>query len=555
MAVMTGKKALMEMLRAEGVEYIFGNPGTSESAIMDVLEHYPDLKYVLVTQEGAAMGAADAYARSTGRPSFVNLHIETGLANGISLLNNAYAGGTPLVLTSGNKDIRKLTEGRTQLAEMVRVLTKWSVELTHPGQVAGAVRRAFNEAKTPPTGPVFVGFSANSLDGEAEAEIVPSAPGYFRTAPDERAIAEASRVLATATNPIMLVGDRVAQSKAADEAVRVAELIGAPVYSTVYSEMNFPTAHPQYMGGVRHGFPDTKTLLSEADVVLAVGNVFSGYFFFPSDASSSLNPDTTLVHMDASAREVGKSEPTDVGIIADPKVGLSHLADALDGDMSGSAREAAKGRAARLAEKKAAARDAWEQRLKRKWDQTPMSPERMMTEVAAAIPADTVIVDDSVTTRQAVFGAMDFARPGSIFGERGGAIGWGMGAGMGAKLANRDRPVVAIVGDGSAMMTVQSLWTAAVENIPVVYVICNNQTYRVLKINMDIYKQEVLKDGAQSKYMGMDFPSRLNLAGMAEAMGVYARRIENPDDLGPAMRHALDLGKPALLDVIIDGSL
>ena len=142
MAVMTGKKALMEMLRAEGVEYIFGNPGTSESAIMDVLEHYPDLKYVLVTQEGAAMGAADAYARSTGRPSFVNLHIETGLANGISLLNNAYAGGTPLVLTSGNKDIRKLTEGRTQLAEMVRVLTKWSVEphSSWPGRGSGPPR-------------------------------------------------------------------------------------------------------------------------------------------------------------------------------------------------------------------------------------------------------------------------------------------------------------------------------------------------------------------------------------------------------------------------------
>ena len=119
MPVMTGKRAMMEMLRAEGVEYIFGNPGTSESPIMDALEDFPDLKYMLTMQEGVAMGMADGYARATGKPSFVNLHIDTGLANGISLLTNAYEGGTPLVLTSGNKDVRKLTEGRTELVNML----------------------------------------------------------------------------------------------------------------------------------------------------------------------------------------------------------------------------------------------------------------------------------------------------------------------------------------------------------------------------------------------------------------------------------------------------
>jgi len=140
MARMTGKKALLEMLTAEGVQYIFGNPGTSEGAIMDALEDYPNLQYILGTQEGVAMGAADTYARATGKPAFINLHIETGLANGISLLHNAAAGGTPLVLTAGNKDMRKLVEGRTPLADMVKLFTKWSVELTHPEQIPGAIR-------------------------------------------------------------------------------------------------------------------------------------------------------------------------------------------------------------------------------------------------------------------------------------------------------------------------------------------------------------------------------------------------------------------------------
>ena len=198
MVRMAGKRALMEMLKAEGVEYIFGNPGTSESAIMDILEEYPGIKYMLATQEGVAMGMADGYAIATGRPSFVNLHIETGLANGISLLHHAWEGGAPMVLTSGNKDVRKLAEGRTELAEMVRLFTKWSVEVTHPEQVPGVMRRAFNEAKTPPTGPVYVGLSANALDDEAEVEILPSPTGYFRTGADVEAVDAAARILAGA---------------------------------------------------------------------------------------------------------------------------------------------------------------------------------------------------------------------------------------------------------------------------------------------------------------------------------------------------------------------
>ena len=123
MTVMTGKKALMEMLQAEGIQYIFGNPGTSEGPILDALEDYPDLQYLLTSQEGAAMGMADGYARASGQVSFVNLHIETGLANGLSLLHNAHEGGTPIVVTSANKDVRKLAEGRSDRSEMVRLFT------------------------------------------------------------------------------------------------------------------------------------------------------------------------------------------------------------------------------------------------------------------------------------------------------------------------------------------------------------------------------------------------------------------------------------------------
>ena len=554
MTKMTGKRALMEMLRAEGVKYIFGNPGTSESAILDALEDYPDIEYILTTQEGAAMGMADAYARSTQRPSFVNLHIETGLANGVSLLNNAYEGGTPMVVTSANKDVRKLAEGRTRLDEMVRLFTKWSAEATHPEQIPSVIRRAFNEAKTPPTGPVYVGFSANALDGEAEVEIVPSSPGYFGMAPDVQAISETADLLASASNPVMIVGDRLAQSGGIAEAVRVAELTGAKVYSSAYSEMNFPTAHPQFMGRSAPSSPATREQFADADVVLAVGtNVFSGFFYYSGRA---LGPDTKLIHMDQSPREVGKSEPTDIGIIADPKTGLAHLAGALESTMSGSDSEAAKGRAANLAERKAALDAATQQRLRERWDMSPMSTERMMHEVASALPAGTLIADDSVTTRDAVHSAISFDEPGTVFGERGGALGWGMGGALGLKLANPDSPVVGIVGDGSSMMTVQALWTAATYNIPVVYIICNNRAYRILKLNMNVYKRDIVgEEDPQSKYMAMDFPIPMNIAGMAEAMGVAGQSITDPAEIAPALRAALESGKPTVLDVSIDGSV
>ncbi len=554
MVRMTGKRALMEMLRAEGVDYIFGNPGTSESPIMDALEDFPDIKYMLTTQEGVAMGMGDAYARATGKPAFVNLHIETGLANGISLLTNAYEGGTPLVLTSANQDIRKLSNNRSDLVQMVEQFTKWSAEVTHPEQLPGIIRRAFNEAKTPPTGPTYVAFSANALDDEGEMDIIPSPRGYFRIGPDKAAIEEAARLLKDAQDPVVIVGDRAAQSESSQEIVKVAEMLGARVYATNYSEMNFPTGHPQFLGALNPSMPDSKKIIGSSDVVLAVGtNVFSGFFYFSGPA---LGANTKLIHVDQAYEEVGKSEPTDVGIIADPKIAMAELIDALESKMSGDEKEAAKGRILTVSEEKAGIKRDWQSRLERDWDNQPMTADRMMHEISNALPDDTIIADDSITSRGSIHSSMEFNEPGSIYGIRGGALGWGMGGVLGVKLAYPDRPVVAVVGDGSSMMTVQALWTAANANIPVVYIICNNSAYRVLKLNMNVYKRDILGENPpNSQYMGTDFPIRLNIAGIAEAIGVYGRQITDPSELSGAVRDALASGRPAVLDVVIDGTV
>ena len=554
---MTGKRALVEMLVAEGVECVFGNPGTSETPFMDALQDYPQVKYLLALQEASVVGMADGYARATGSPAFANLHIAGGLANGISMLYDAYKGGTPLVLTAGNSDTRMLLTDPVlsgDLVEMTRQYTKWSAQITHASEIPMAVRRAFKEARTPPTGPVFLSFPWDSLDDEAELDIVPSSPAYYRIRPDADALTRAAGLLTRSEGPIMVVGDRVAQSGAVAEAVEVAELLGAKVFAAEFTEVNFPTSHPQFIGMLNLNNPATKERLSGADVLFAVGtNVFSSFLYVPEPF---LSGNTRLIHLDNSPREVEKVYPTEIGMIADPQAGLKDLADALQQEMSGSVREAARTRAASIADEKRHARAAFQNRAKERWDREPMSVERMMIELGQAMPSNAIIADEAVTSRAALMGAMDFDEPGSFYGIRGGALGWGMPGCLGIQLAKPDRPVVAVVGDGASLYTFQALWTAARYNIPVTWVICNNRTYRILKVNMEIYLRDMLKDNQRkSEYVGMDFDPALNLAGIAEGFGVHSRKVEKPSELRPALDEALSLDRPALVDVVIDGSL
>ncbi len=557
MPQMTGKDALAQMLIAEGAEFIFGNPGTSETPLLDVLQDYPRLRYIQSLQEGTAVGMADGYARATGRPAFANIHIAGGLANGISALYNAYRGGTPLVLTAGNSDTRMLLTDPTlsgDLVEMTSQYTKWSTQVLHPSDIPMAVRRAYKEAKTPPTGPVFISFPWDTMDETGDLNIVPSSTGFFRTRPDTNAVARASQLLSQADNPIIVVGDRVAQSGAAAQVVRLAEQLGARVYATSMSEVNFPNSHDLYGGILNTSSPATQRLLAGADVVMAVGtDVFSSFLYV---SEPFLGSQTKLIHLDSSAQELEKIYPTEVGILADPGAALAELAEALDQEMSASNREAAATRAATWSDQKKRSDEQYQQRLQQRWDNTPMPVERMMHELAQAAPPGTIVADEAITSRPALMRAFTFDEPGSLYGIRGGALGWAMPGALGVKLANPDRPVLAVVGDGASMYTVQALWTAARYNIPVVYAICNNRSYRILKVNMDTYLRHMQDDQErQSDYVGMDFANPLDLAAIARAMGVAGETVEDPADLGPALERAYATGKPALLDVSIDGAL
>ncbi|GBD10840.1 Benzoylformate decarboxylase [bacterium HR23] len=546
-----GRDALLQMLIAEGVEYIFGNPGTTELPLMDALQDYPQVKYILGLQEATATFMADGYARAAGKPAFVNLHIAAGLANGLSALYDAYRGGTPLVLTAGQSDTRLLIQEPVlsgNLVEMCRQYSKWSYEILHPQDIPVAVRRAFKVAQTPPSGPVFLSLPWDTLDREADVEVVPSRNDYFRIRPDKRAVERAAHLLAHAQRPLMLVGDRIAQSGAVAEAVRVAELLGARVQALSFSEVNFPTSHPQYLGGVNLNSTHARELADQHDVILAVGAPVFAQFLHTEPLLTAKH---RLIHLDSNVWDIEKVYPTAVGIWADVREGLADLAEAIQQEMNGAEQEGAHMRARALAQEKQSKKEAFLKRAQQVWDQKPISVERLALELKAVWPGNAILADESVTTRGALTGALDFDEPGSFFSIRGGGLGWGMPGALGIKLAKPHRPVVAVVGDGAAMYTVQALYTAVRYNIPVTYVICNNRSYRILKQYLTGYYYPLLGQKRQSQFIGMDLD--LDLRRQAEAYGAAGFRVEDPKDLRPALEKALGLDKPAVVDVVIEG--
>lgn len=553
MARWQGKHLFMELLLAEGVDTVFGNPGTTESPFMDALQDYPRLRYVLTLQESVAVAAADGYARASGKVGFVNVHIAPGVGNALSMLYNAAKGGTSLVLTAGQSDLRLLHAEphlSGDLVEMTRQYTKYSAEVLHVSQLPVVVRRAFKMAAEPPRGPVFLSLPWNVCDDEVEWEVAPVPPSYPRIRPDLQAIAKAAEILAAAQAPLMLVGDRIADAGAAGEAIAVAETLGAPVYAVTYSAVNFPTSHPQFLGSLNVNTASARELLRRADVALAVGcSLFPQYVYL---GKPLLDGATRLIHLDSHPGEIGKNVATEVGIHADPGEGLKALAEAIESVRRPADRDRISHRRAEIAREKQQQIAAFERELRTSWDKVPIHPTRLAYELARCLPPNAIVVDEAITTSGALQAALIFDAPGSYFRIRGGAIGWGIGAAIGVQIAHPNRPVVAVIGDGSAMYSIQGLWTAVHECLPITYVICSNHAYRILKLNLLNYLGE---SGRPSQFVGMDLRDPdLDFAALAAAFGLHSERVAEPDQLRPALERAFAGGQPSLLDVQLDGS-
>ncbi len=555
MAKMSGKQALMEQLVAEGVKYVFGNPGTSEQPFMDIVQDYPQIQYVLALQEATALGMADAYAWASGRPAFVELHIAPGLGNAMGMLYNSYCAGTPLVVYAGQHEARGVIQEILLAADLVsiaRPVTKWSVEVQNAADIPIILRRAFKVAAEPPRGPVFISIPLNVMDQTAEMAIAAATYSRWRVRPDPQAVAEAADLLAAAQSPVMVCGDGLALSGALEEAVQLAELIGAQVYSSFSAELAFPTDHPLYQGLVNIiREAGLRSQLAAADVLFIIGApAFRVVYSMPEPPFPA---QTKIVQIDANPWELAKNWPATLAIVADPQMGLRDLLQVLPSRLSEAAHQAAAARLRAARQQKEQARESFEEAARSTRDAVPIAVSRLMKELADCLEPGTVVYDEAITTSVHLSHYLKFNQPGTYFNCPGGGLGAGLPGALGVKLARPDSPVLAVVGDGAALYTIQALWTAAHYHIPVTYVICNNQSYRILKLNMLEYLGEAM---AGRKFIGMDLVDPvLDFGQIARAFGIRGQRVERPEELGPALRSALRSGEPSLVDVVIEGGL
>lgn len=552
----TGKQIFMDTLRAEGVRYIFGNPGTTELPVIDSLHDYPDIDYVLCLQEAVAVSMADAYALTTDTVGVVNLHVAPGLGNGLGSVYNAWEGGTPLLVTAGQQDSRlRLREPMLghDLVAMAAPLTKWSVEAHSADELPLILNRAFKTAREAPSGPVFVSLPIDVMEQRTENPPMVPSRLYPRTRADADGIAAAAEMLRAARETVIVCGDGVARGDAVDELVALAEATGAAVYADVLpARLNFPNQHPHFRDRMARDQSAIRARMGGAEAILLVGGQFFEEVWFVD--APPFPEGARIIQLEASGASIGRNYRVDCGLVGDLKLTLSALARQLDanGEDPGGRAAAIRARRDEHRQSKEASRERQRAKAASRGGNRPMSTATLMAELAKVLPEDTAVASEAITGSPDVLHTLDFKDRNALLGPRGGGIGQGLPSAIALKLAQPARPVLAVSGDGSALYTIQALWTAAHRRLDMVFLILNNGTYRVLKINMDHYRHmSGIAPDRGYPYLDLDDP-RVDFVSAAAGFRVPGRRVEKVEEVIPAVEAAFAAGGPYLLDVLVD---
>lgn len=553
----TGRYAMLEQFVADGVSHIFGNPGTVEQGFLDALGDFPSLHYILTLQESVAIMAADGYARAAKRPAIAQIHSSPGLGNAVGAMYQAQRGHAPIVVIGGDAGIKYQAMDAQMAADLVsiaRPVTKWSTMVQHPTSLLRVLRRALKIAATPPMGPVYVCLPQDVMDEVSTEDVFPTSIPSTRALPAPELVEQAAAMLSEARRPTFYIGDGVAWSGAEPELKRLAELLGADIWGSDAGELNLPYDHPLWRGQTGHMFgPQSLPIVQSGDVNLIVGTYILPEVF--PELGSIWAPGARSIHVDLNAYEIAKNHPVDLGMVADPKLTLAAIADALEGRLSSSAKAAARSKIEQAAAAKAAKREQELAADRARGDATPLHMSRLMMELAPKLPEDVVVFDEGLTSSPDLTRWLTPTKTGHFFQTRGGSLGVGLASGVGVQAALRDKMVLAFSGDGGAMYTIQALWSAARHNLPVKYIICNNRSYRLLQANISQYWSE-------QGVTGRPFPTSFDLskpdlrfADMAKALGVAGRRVETAAEIGPALDEMLAHQGPYLLDVILEGDV
>jgi benzoylformate decarboxylase len=515
------REATFDLFRAHGMTTIFGNPGSTE---LPMLADFPDdFTYVLGLQELVVMGMADGFAQASGRPTHVNLHTAPGVGNAVGGIFNAQANKSPLVITAGQQVRPQITIEANLTNRDATVgpqpYVKWSHEPPRAQDVPGAIARAIHHASLPPKGPAFVSIPMDDWNAEADEDRSNAAIArrvVGRMAPDEAAVADLAERLAAALSPVLVAGPDIDAAGGWHAAVALAEKQRLPVWAspaTGGSRLGFPERHPNFAGVLPPAIGAVSETLKAHDLVLVVGS--SVFPYYPYIPGALLGESTQLVAITSDPAEAARA-PMGEAIVGDVAVALERLVALV----SRGTRDAPDPRPAPGEPPAADPPDR-------------LSGSQAMAALAEAITDDAIVVLESPSCTLSLRNRLRISTPGSYYFCASGGLGFGIAAAVGVQLAQPTRPVVCVLGEGSAQYGITAFWSALAYKAPVTFLILRNDEYMILKW----FAMLEQVTGAP----GLDLPG-LDVAAVACGYGLPAQDVSGREELTAALRASIAAG-------------
>lgn len=553
MSTINAGRAVVDVLKAEGVRFVFGLPGGHVLSIYDALYDTPGIRHVLVRHEQAAASMAAGYAQLTGEPGVCLVTAGPGCTNLLSGIAEAYVGSLPVVVIGGRGATGNVLRGAAQEVATDRIfapVTKWTVRVDRADLIVDALHQAFATARSGKPGPVLVDIPRDVLDADVPVRAyIPAGPPR-RCAADATAVAAAADALLAAERPIVVAGGGSVASGAFEELRALAELLAIPVLTSLAGRGSIPDDHPLSVGGLgAHRNRLSRRLLREADVVLGLGCRFEEMETNWREGTVPA-PDACYVQVDIDPVEIGRSVPARIGVVGDVREVLGALAAAVRERGAGlppgafSDHSRTREAAAELAEIEA------EVETIASGMERPIHPLRVIQAIRATFPRNTTVAIDVGCIAQHIAGGTPYFKvfeprslivPSSFYG-----MGFAAAALPVARLVYPDRPAVGFVGDGSFQMVMNVLPVAAEYRLPVTWCIFNDGALGSIR---DI--QEYRFD---ERILATEFEVQPDFARIAEACGCRGERVEDPADVDAALQRALEAnnaGVPAVVDFAV----
>jgi benzoylformate decarboxylase len=520
------------LLRRLGLTTIVGNPGSTEEPF---LQNFPeDFDYVLALQEASVVGIADGLSQGLRKPVVVNVHTGAGLGNAMGCLLTAYQNKSPLIITAGQQTREMLLIEplltNIDATTMPRPWVKWAYEPSRAEDVPGAFMRAYAVAIQPPSGPVFLSLPLDDWNKEIEeTDILRSVS--TRVGPDPRRLSEFSEIIETSRNPVLVYGSDIARAQAWNAGVSFAEKLAAPVWAAPMSERTpFPETHPLYAGALPPAIAPAGALLAGHDLVIVVGAPVFRYY--PYVAGRYLPEGARLLQVTDDPSMAAKAAVGD-SLLSDALLFLEGVTPQITARPAGATKPMVLSRSAPMVS-----------------EGLPLSPDKVFETLAAHCPADFVLVEESPSNVIELQRHFRIAKPDVFYTFASGGLGWDMPAAVGLALAEkksgRNRPVIAIMGDGSFQYSVQAVYTAVQQRAHVVFVVLQNEEYAILK--------EFAELEATPNVPGLDLPG-IDLVALGKGYGARSVRADGVDEIAAALVSALAFAGTSVVSIPITKGL